>query len=220
MHNKKNVISQWGRKLWVSHLRKTDWSFQWNICTRKNSTGRGADALSTKRARRNIRVDKKVPLSGFYWLCEAARKLSGSELSGHLIAIVLLCAHWSTSLNLGLDCTSVPRSCGSIFRPSVAEICLITDLSSCWPDSREVVVSSDCCRWECFLVMEENNTLSHHLEHICMLFSFSWCSHMWPAELVILSLYDLTSWFQAQWSSKQLKPYTVKFDALCDCFIS
>lgn len=43
---------------------------------------------------------------------------------------------------------SVPWSCRSIFWPSVAEICLITDLTGGWPDSREVVVSSGCFRWQ------------------------------------------------------------------------
>lgn len=94
---------------------------------------------------RNVCIDGKASLSGFYWLCDAAWKLPASLVSGHLIAIVLVSVHWSTSLSLGLDFASVPWSCRSIFWPSVAEICLITDLTVGWPDSREVVVSSDCC---------------------------------------------------------------------------
>lgn len=114
-----------------------------------NLTGPWIDALSNKRATRNVCIDGKASLSGFYWLCDAAWKLPASLVSGHLIAIVLVSVHWSTSLSLGLDFASVPWSCRSIFWPSVAEICLITDLTGGWPDSREVVVSSDCCRWHC-----------------------------------------------------------------------
>lgn len=113
-----------------------------------NLNGPWIDALSNKRATRNVCIDGKASLSGFYWLCHAAWKLPDSLVSGHLIAIVLVSVHWRTSLSLGLDFASVPWSCRSIFWPSVAEICLITDLTGGWPDSREVVVSSGCFRWQ------------------------------------------------------------------------
>lgn len=152
-----------------------------------NLTGPWTDALSNKRATRN--VYGKASLSGLYWLCDAAWKLPDLLVSGHLIAIVLVSVHWSTSLNLGLDFASVPWSCRSIFWPSVAEICLITDLTGGWPDSREVVVSSGCCRWQ------RGVSFFHFKPTFFFLFCF--CYHMafhseWP--VIYLDGIKVTHW--------------------------